>query len=156
MKKSIPLVSYRNFSYLEAMKNLKKLFSQIKADSSRMTANEPNQWHTPVFVRVYTIDGHREREKHFSDLQMAWLWIRDKVSSFQEPENTLRSFAHTCRRLAECHADGGRGYIAGESTLLQYVVYYDYPYESQGNSGGERQAVRAEVGEPNALRQPRD
>lgn len=85
----------------------------------------PNQWYTPTFVRVYSIDnGSRLTEEHFSDLQMAYLWVKNLVGEQLREPNFLKPFDRVVERLAESHQDGERGYVVAEKDGLEYGIYY--------------------------------
>ena len=93
--------------------------------SSNNQPAHPNQWYTPVYVKVYRLsDDRRIREEHFSDLQMAYLWVKNEVGENLEEPNFLRPFAHTVERLAFTHEDGGHGYVFAEKDGLEYCVFY--------------------------------
>jgi hypothetical protein len=94
------------------------------SNSNELPAH-PNQWYTPAYVRVYRIeDDFRLAEEHFSDIQMAWIWIKNEVGENLQEPNFLKSFAHTVERLAASHADGQRGYVCAEKDGLEYCVFY--------------------------------
>ena len=86
----------------------------------------PNQWYTPAFVKVYDLrTDERVAEEHFSDLQMAYLWVKHRVGDQLQEPNFLKSFERVIERLAQMHRDApGRGYVVAEKDDLEYGIYY--------------------------------
>lgn len=86
----------------------------------------PNQWHTPVRVSIHRLtDDTLVFSQMFSDIQMAWLYVKGRVGSRPRSPNYLSPFERTIQRLGEAHADGARGYICAEKDGHEYVVFYE-------------------------------
>lgn len=86
----------------------------------------PNQWYTPVRVSVHRCSNDTEISTQvFSDLQMAWLYIKGCVGSRVRFPNYLKSFEHTIQRLLDFHQDGERGYVCARKDDLEYTVFYE-------------------------------
>jgi len=91
---------------------------------SENNAITPNRWNTPITVEIFMI-GSPSIFKTFSDLQMAYLWIKDESLDFPQEWN-IASFEETCRELDISYSRMGlRGsYCVGQTLDCQYIVYY--------------------------------
>ena len=86
-------------------------------------ATQPSRLTTPVTVEIY----HLNEPIHymaFSDCQMAYHWIRDKVRG--NNESHLRLFPDVCEKLDyEYSKNGLRGYVVvAQVPSAQYCLYY--------------------------------
>lgn len=98
------------------------------------TPAHPNQWHTPVRVSIHRlVDDSEVFTQVFSDLQMAWLYVRGRVGLRPRSPNFLKPFEHTIQRLGEYYADGQRGYVCAEKDGLEFTVFYEVPRPNQPN-----------------------
>ena len=86
-------------------------------------ANMPNRYNTPCTVEIY---HHNEPPRYFafSDLQMAYNWIKDKIEN--DPDSHIHMFEDFCSKMEyEYHKNGLHGYvIAGSVPAVQYCVFY--------------------------------
>lgn len=84
----------------------------------------PNRWDTPVTVEIYLVDSP-STFKAFSDLQMAYLWIKDLSLDFPQEWN-ISTFEETCRELDISYSRMGlrASYCVGQTYDCQYIVYY--------------------------------
>ena len=83
----------------------------------------PNRYSTPVTVEI----GRPNQNyvyKGFSDLQMAYLWIKDYLYDYDN--HIIITFEETSHRLnEEYHINGIRGYVCvGSLPDLQLTVFY--------------------------------
>jgi hypothetical protein len=84
----------------------------------------PNQWETPCMIEIYE-DNLLRRIRYFSDLQMAYLFVKNEEFRQGVQPNRgdfLKSFEHTIRRLAAAHPNGYSFAAKGEK---EFIVYYD-------------------------------
>lgn len=83
--------------------------------------NEPNQWHTPCEVKVYEENEEDDTTHRFSDLQAAYLWVKEQLELRFNGDGTIRSFERTVERLGRCHP---RGYTFAWRDRVEYTVFY--------------------------------
>jgi len=59
-------------------------------------ANMPNRYNTPCTVEIY---HHNEPPRYFafSDLQMAYNWIKDKIEN--DPDSHIHMFEDFCSKM---------------------------------------------------------
>jgi hypothetical protein len=87
----------------------------------------PNRWHTPITVEVYR-EGQKSEFHTFSDMQMAYIWIRSQVDSEIEFWH-VKTFEESCVGLDISYIKRGlRGYFCVaesiEGEVTDYLVFY--------------------------------
>jgi hypothetical protein len=90
-----------------------------------------DQWNTAVSVQV-EIDGDVRRIKWFTDLQLAYLSVKDFVGEHPDDSWTLRTFQQTVRIMNErWEADrGDEGFIIAKAEGVKFRAFYE-PEENE-------------------------
>lgn len=85
-----------------------------------------DRWHTAVAVHV-EIDGELRRMKWFSDLQSAWMSVRDFVNRNPSPEWKLRTFERTAALMDRRWEDGRGedGLLIAKLDDVKFRAYYE-------------------------------
>jgi len=85
---------------------------------------EPNRWSTPVIVEVFKYFPYRDTSEfmHFTDLQMAYLWIKSDIQN-----HYISSFEKVYQKLDQSYQDvGDRAYYkVAQTPDYKYIVYYN-------------------------------
>lgn len=86
----------------------------------------PNQFNTPVVVKVYNNNTIIQTEL-FSDLQMAYLWIKGQMSFYTNETLRLISWEEVIRLLYEFHMTDGSGcdVLTTSDGQFSYTVFYN-------------------------------
>lgn len=102
--------------------------SHAEEDQPRLHAD---QWYTAVSVQV-EIDGDVRRIKWFTDLQLAYLSVKDFVAEHPDDNWTLRTFQQTVRIMNErWEADrGDEGFIIAKAEGVKFRAFYE-PEENE-------------------------
>lgn len=82
----------------------------------------PNQYTTPCYVSYFDENNVRTRIGNFSDLQMAYLFVKDIAG---QPPWTLIPWEEVIEKLLEFHIEHGSGCDVATRGIVAYVVYYD-------------------------------
>jgi hypothetical protein len=90
-----------------------------------------DQWYTAVSVQV-EIDGDVRRIKWFTDLQLAYLSVKDFVREHPDDNWTLRTFQQTVRIMNERWvADrGDEGFLIAKAEGVKFRAFYE-PEENE-------------------------
>ncbi len=92
----------------------------------------PNRWYTTVSVEIY-INERMRYIKWFSDLQMAYLWVKDHIHTLNEPFNMENNFVHFADRMDQRWRDRQDGCTLASNARYKYRVYYepDVPFRHE-------------------------
>jgi len=90
-----------------------------------------DQWNTAVSVQV-EIDGDVRRIKWFTDLQLAYISVKDFVRQHSDDSWTLRTFQQTVRIMNErWEADrGDEGFLIAKAEGVKFRAFYE-PEENE-------------------------
>ena len=102
--------------------------SQVQEVQPRLHAD---QWNTAVSVQV-EIDGDVRRIKWFTDLQLAYISVKDFVAEHPDDNWTLRTFEQTARIMKErWEADrGDEGFVIAKTDGVKFRAFYE-PEENE-------------------------
>ena len=86
-----------------------------------------NRYHTPVFIE-YRCEGRVREVKFCPDLQMAWIWVYNRIKTFHRQARGWRM--HTFERTAddmEDHwdDDDDTGYTVAKRSQEKYKLYFE-------------------------------
>ena len=87
-----------------------------------MTLIEPNQYYTPCHVTYFDENNVRTRIGNFSDLQQAYLFVKDMAGY---PPWILVPWEEVIEKLYLYHIEDGSGCDVSKNGRLTYVIYYD-------------------------------
>jgi hypothetical protein len=88
----------------------------------------PNQWYTPVEVRVYDVDTDTRTDlRDFGDLQEAWLWVKHRMGDVIQEPDFLKPFQTFVDDMLHAYQDGGRGSIFAELNGFEFAAFYQVP-----------------------------
>ena len=90
-----------------------------------------DQWNTAVSVQV-EIDGDVRRIKWFTDLQLAWMSVKDFVREHPDESWTLRTFRQTARIMKERWETyrGDEGFVIAKTEGIKFRAFYE-PEENE-------------------------
>jgi hypothetical protein len=99
---------------------------------------EVNRYHTATSVE-YSVDDTIREIKWFTDIQMAYIWILEKIRERHESDQwTIRSFEETANRLEERWYEGKDGLVVAKMDEYKFRVYYN-PEENEAIRRNQRQ-----------------
>lgn len=84
----------------------------------------PNRYSTIISVECYE-DSILRRIHWFTDIQMAYIWIRRKVQELPEEDWSLLTFKETSDGLDYNWANGHDHIRVADSFMHQYIAYYE-------------------------------
>jgi hypothetical protein len=84
----------------------------------------PNRYHTTVCVE-YVIDDDVRHLKWFSDIQMAWIWIREQVNRRDDREEWEVIPFLTTADAMDREWRRNRGVIVADCDEYEYCAYYE-------------------------------
>jgi hypothetical protein len=87
-----------------------------------MVTTHPNQYNTPCYVTYIDENNVRTRIGNFSDLQMAYLFVKD-VAGY--PPWILMQWEEVIEKLYDFHIEDRSGCDVSTNGRLTYVIYYD-------------------------------
>jgi hypothetical protein len=89
-------------------------------------AQEPNQYNSRCYVK-FEIGGITSQRRHFSDLQMAYHWVKEVTDLHVAQGETwvLKSWNTTIQRLYEYHMEDESGYQVADGPNKCMIIYYD-------------------------------
>ena len=87
-----------------------------------MVSDHPNQYTTPCHVTYIDENNLEARIANFSDLQMAYLFVKDVAG---EPPWILMSWEEVIEKLYDYHIEDGSGCDVSTRGRVAYVIYYD-------------------------------
>lgn len=94
--------------------------------------SHPNQWYTPVIVAKYSVNGENIENKVFSDLQLAWMYIKSRIGEINSDEEFITSFQRTIQHLLQAHQQNNQGFLCAFYDNILYYVYYSTEDEYRG------------------------
>lgn len=87
-----------------------------------MTNEEPNHYTTPCYVTYYDDNNESTHIGNFSDLQLAYLHVKDLID---DPPWFILPWNDTIRKLRENHLKNKHGLDFATHGNLSYTVFYD-------------------------------
>jgi hypothetical protein len=103
----------------------------------------PNRWYTTISVEIY--DRRQLRYiKWFSDLQMAYLWVKDHLRTFNEPFTMENDFIRFADRMDQRWTQRHDGCTLASNSRYKYRVYYepDVPFRHEDQQQEQQQPRR--------------
>ncbi len=100
--------------------------SQVEEVHTPQPRLHADQWNTAVSVQV-EIDGDVRRIKWFTDLQLAYISVKDFVRQHSDDSWTLRTFQQTVRIMNErWEADrGDEGFLIAKAEGVKFRAFYE-------------------------------
>lgn len=86
-----------------------------------------NRYHTPVFVE-YICDGRVCEVKFCGDLQIAWIWVYNRIKHYHPQSRVWRmnSFEPTAKDMEDkWEADDDTGYTVAKRSNERYKMYFE-------------------------------
>ncbi len=92
----------------------------------------PNRWYTTVSVEIY-INERMRYIKWFSDLQMAYLWVKEHIRTVNEPFTMENDFVRFAERMDQRWSERRDGCTLASNARYKYRVYYepDVPFRHE-------------------------
>lgn len=91
---------------------------------------EVSRFYTASSVE-YIVDSEIREVKWFTDIQMAYLWIMEKINRISDMQDwTIRSFEETADRLEERWYEGKDGLVVAKLEECKFRIFYN-PEETE-------------------------
>jgi hypothetical protein len=88
----------------------------------------PNRWSTPVSVKCQTgpIGQVTHRYRYFTDIQMAYIWIKDQTRRSDDSNWTLHTFFETCDAMdSQWQLTQSSEFLVAHSGSTLYSIEYE-------------------------------
>ena len=101
---------------------------QAQGVPNRWNTRVPNRWSTPVSVKCQTgpIGQITNTYRYFTDIQMAYIWIKDQTRRSDDSNWTLATFFETCDGMdREWQSTQLSDYVVAYSEHTSFIAEYE-------------------------------
>jgi hypothetical protein len=89
---------------------------------------QPNRWNTPVSVKCQTgpVNQVTNTYRYFTDIQMAYIWIKDQTRRSDDSNWTLATFFETCDAMdSQWQLTQTSEFLVAHSGTTLYSIQYE-------------------------------
>lgn len=84
----------------------------------------PDRWHTPVSI-THTLNGRITNVRYFTDLQMAYLYVKQQTQLLNDMDWDLSSFSETCSEMDRRWQRNQTGYTIALGEGCRFKAHYE-------------------------------
>ena len=101
---------------------------QMQEGPIHWNTRAPNRWYTPVSVKCQTgpIGQVTNTYRYFTDIQMAYIWIKDQTRRSGDSDWTLATFFETCDAMdSQWQSTHTSEYVVALSGTMVFIAEYE-------------------------------
>jgi hypothetical protein len=114
----------------QEMRQQPSIQQQMQAQDvpSRWNTRVPNRWYTPVSVKCQTgpVNQIAHHYRYFTDIQMAYIWIKEQTRRSDDSNWTLATFFETCDAMdSQWQLTQTSEFLVAHSGTTLYIIEYE-------------------------------
>jgi hypothetical protein len=101
---------------------------QQQEQQPQQVQQPPNRWNTPVSVKCQTGPANQIANyyRYFTDIQMAYIWIKDQTRRSDDSNWTLATFFETCDAMdSQWQSTQTSEFLVAHSGTTLYIIEYE-------------------------------